>query len=80
MTRPYDVTKTREFLDMESDNFPQKNGVWSILHSGSYVSLHQPGGGGYVQIPRKQFNAIVDWYMRDQPAVADAKIKKTETA
>jgi hypothetical protein len=65
--KPYDVTDVEQFLDMESDNHPCEVDKWSILHNGDYVSLHPPRGGRYVLIPRDQFNAIVDWYMADQP-------------
>ncbi|WP_262027102.1 hypothetical protein [Microvirga sp. Mcv34] len=64
--RPYDVTDTARFLQMESDNHPQEFGHWSILHNGDHVSLHGPDGG-WIEIPRDQFNAIVDWYMAPQP-------------
>lgn len=79
MTRPYDVTKDSQLLGMESDNFPPEPDKWSILHSGDHVSIHPPRGGGYYTIPRKQFNALVDWYMRDQPTRAKPK-RKLKTA
>jgi len=66
--RPYDVKTDDDLLKMESDNAPRRDGsdYWSILHTGDTISLHPPGGGTYVKIPRKDFNAIVDWYMKDQ--------------
>ncbi|MFC6487309.1 hypothetical protein [Nitratireductor sp. GCM10026969] len=68
--RPYDVRDTEELLSMESDNYPQDSGVWSILHHGDTVSIHAPSGGGWVDIPVEQFNEMVDWYMRPQPVEA----------
>ena len=65
--RPYDVMDTDQFLEMESDNHPLDLAVWSILHSGTHVSLHAPNGEMHIEIPRDQFNAIVDWYLADQP-------------
>jgi len=68
--RPYDVKREADLLAMVSDNHPQESDVWSILNSGDHVSLHSPAGEGksfFVSIPRNQFNAIVDWYMADQP-------------
>ena len=56
-------------LSLQSDNHPQDGTVWSILISGDHVSLHAPpqgGRGAWVEIPRDQFNAIVDWYVKDQ--------------
>ena len=64
--RPYDVKKADQLIGMESDNFPPNPNKWSILHSGETISLHPPSGRGFVVIPRNQFNAIVDWYLRDQ--------------
>lgn len=63
--RPYDVTDTEQLVNMESDNHGE-SGEWSILHNGDRVTLHAPGGGRWVDIPRDQFNSIVDWYMAEQ--------------
>lgn len=65
--RPYDVTDVEQFLEMESDNHPRESDKWSILHNGSYVTLHPPKSGSWIEIPRDQFNVIVDWYMANQP-------------
>lgn len=64
--RPYDVKDTDEFIGMESDNYPGDPAFWSILHNGNFVSIHKPYGGAWIEIPRDQFNAIVDWYMKPQ--------------
>ena len=64
--RPYDVTKVEQFLDMESDNHPPEPDKWSILHNGNYVSLLAPNGANWIEIPRDQFNVMVDWYMAEQ--------------
>jgi hypothetical protein len=56
-------------LSLQSDNHPQDDTVWSILILGDRVSLHAPpqaDRGTWVEIPRDQFNAIVDWYVKDQ--------------
>jgi hypothetical protein len=68
--RPYDAKSEEDLLAMESDNHPQDSAVWSILHNGDHVSLHSPSPtdrAHFITIPRDQFNAIVDWYMADQP-------------
>ena len=65
--RPYDARTTYQLLKMETDNFPREAEKWSILHNGQNVSLHAPNGDGYISIPVEDFNAIVDWYMADQP-------------
>ncbi|WP_421591153.1 hypothetical protein [Shinella sp. M27] len=68
--RPYDVKTDADILAMESDNHPQDATVWVILNDVDNVSLHAPalpdGRSQWVTIPRDQFNAIVDWYMKDQ--------------
>lgn len=56
--RPRDVKRVTEFRRMESDN-NQAYG-WSILHNGDHISLHSPKGGTWVEIPKKDFDAIVD--------------------
>ena len=75
--RPYDVKSADDILRMESDNFPGDPDKWSIMNSEDHVSLHPPaddsGKAWWVQIPRDQFNAIVDWYMRDQSTKADER-------
>lgn len=73
MPRPRDAKTFDQICELRRDNYPPKHGVWSILLSDDHVSLHQPDGG-YVTIPRREFNVIVDWYMRDQ---APAKKRKT---
>lgn len=72
--RPRDVRSEADILRMRSDNFPRNPEKWGILNDIDKVSLHPPQGGGWIEIPRKEFNAIVDWYMRDQkplPASSD---------
>lgn len=67
--RPYDVKTEDDILSMQSDNHPQDSAVWSILNHSDHVSLHAPADGSrgvWIEIPRGQFNAIVDWYMKDQ--------------
>jgi hypothetical protein len=66
--RPYDVKSDDDLVAMESDNHPQDSRVWSILNQADKVSLHAPVGHqvAWFEIPRDQFNAIVDWYMKDQ--------------
>ena len=66
--RPYDVKSDDDIVAMESDNHPQDHRVWSILNQADKVSLHAPSslGAAWIEIPRDQFNAIVDWYMKDQ--------------
>lgn len=68
--RPYDATTFEDHLSLKSDNHPQDSTVWSILLSGEdHISLHAPADGqkgAWIEIPRDQFNAIVDWYMKDQ--------------
>ena len=72
--RPYDAKTEDQICKLRRDNYPAESGVWSILIGDDHVSLHQPGGGGFVVIPRDQFNTIVRWYMRDQaPAKKAAK-------
>ncbi|TPM39623.1 hypothetical protein [Mesorhizobium sp. B2-3-4] len=69
--KPYDVRSEADLLAMESDNHPQDAGVWSIMNGEDHISLHPPVEGSstyFIRIPRDQFNAIVDWYMADQPA------------
>lgn len=54
---------------MESDNHPIDIRVWSILNHGDKVSFHPPAQSdwvGFIEIPRDQFNTIVDWYVKDQ--------------
>lgn len=68
--KPYDVKTEDEILAMESDNHGGYD-VWSIMTTADHVSLHPPVAEGqthakWVEIPRDQFNAIVDWYIADQ--------------
>lgn len=64
--RPYDAKTLDEVCELRRDNYPAETDVWSILVGGDHVSLHPPGGGSYVLIPRADFNNLVRWYMRDQ--------------
>lgn len=70
--RPYDVTKHKDLLALQRDNFPADHDVWSILVGVDHVSLHQPDGG-FVSIPTEQWRNIVQWYMTDQAELAKKK-------
>lgn len=65
--RPYDTNCEADLIAMESDNFGDRD-KWSILNTADSVSLHppHPTGFDYILIPKDQFRAIVDWFMRDQ--------------
>lgn len=63
---PYDAHRIKEILKLKEDNFPRKTDKFSILLGENTVSIHCPEGGGYVVIPKRQFNKIVDWYLEDQ--------------
>ncbi len=67
--RPRDCRSEKDLLRCRTDNAPLRNDVWSILNGEDHVSLHGPSGQGYVTIPRKEFNTIVDWYNRDQKPI-----------
>lgn len=73
--RPYDVTSMDQLVRMQEDNFPRDADRFSILIAEDKVSIHYPRGGSgramWFEIPRDQFNAIVDWYLR--PQVLDAE-------
>lgn len=67
--RPYDVKSEADQLAMATDNHPQDVHVWSMLNHDDKVSLHPPANSdwiGFVEIPRDQFNAMIDWYTLDQ--------------
>lgn len=76
--RPYDAKKHADIMKLDRDNYPAGSDVWTILVSDDRVSLHAPEGGSYVVVPSKQFRAIVDWYLKDQPEQKQAKRKKVE--
>ena len=79
--RPRDAKTFDQFCELSRDNYPAANDKFSILISDDHVSIHPPNGGGFYRIPRSQFNAIVDWYMRDQPAKkAKASKRKSVSA
>ena len=65
--RPRDVKRESQIIKLAEDNFPRRSDRWSILLGHDGVSLHPPSGESFfIKIPRGQFNAIVDWYMRPQ--------------
>lgn len=52
---------------LKTDNYPANPEKWSILLNVDHITLFRPNGeGGYINIPRDQFNIIIDWYNRDQ--------------
>lgn len=63
---PREAKTFDQICALKRDNYPSSNAKFSILLSEGSVSLHQPNGVGYYSIPRREWNAIVDWYMRDQ--------------
>lgn len=65
--RPRDAKTSKDRCALVEDNFPRDPDEWGILLDDDHVSIHMPGGGGWVEIPREQWDALVDWYMRDQP-------------
>lgn len=67
--KPRDAKTIRQIIRLKSDNFPPDSNKWGILLSDEkHVSLFGPAklNMDYVRIPRKQFNAIIDWYNKDQ--------------
>lgn len=69
---PRDATTLKKILTLKEDNFPREPEKWGILVTEGDVSIHPPHGGGFIRIPRKQFNALIDWYQREQAPDAAA--------
>lgn len=71
--RPYDVQVCDEFVEMASDTSLGYPNNFTVAHHGHYVSIHAPRSFHVLQIPRDQFNAIVDWYTAPQEVKAQVK-------
>ncbi len=69
--RPRDTKTQKDLLNQKSDNKSTKD-YW-ILDNGNGVTIaHQRNGNKsvwMVRLPKKQFNALIDWYNKDQKRV-----------
>ena len=65
--RPRDAVTHEDRAALAQDNFPPDPDKFGILLDDDHVSIHVPGGGSWVEIPREEWDALVDWYTRDQP-------------
>lgn len=69
--RPRDAKTLKQVCDLRTDNFDVKGG-WVLLDGNGKYSItiaRQVEGHAVTQqinIPRREFNQIVDWYMREQ--------------
>lgn len=61
--KPIDAKTDDEICKLPRDNFPASTGKWTAFLQPHSVSLHQPNGGGWVEIPREQWDVICKWYM-----------------
>lgn len=71
---PREATTLEKILKLSQDNWPIEPKKWSILVSENRISIHQPVNGGFLSIPRKEFDALIDWYQRDQKPEADEAV------
>ena len=70
--RPYDCKTIDQVCALRRDNFDA--GDFWIITDGYNVSLAEQKVGekstGMVTIPRREFNRLVTWYMREQKVSA----------
>lgn len=68
--KPRDATTERAHLRLQTDNWETKN-FWILLNAQGGVTLAKQRNGEnaewIVQVPFRDFNALVDWYLREQP-------------
>ena len=66
--QPYDAKTEKHLLSMSRDNITF--GDFWMLNSSDHVTMaHQKVGEGaraMLSMPKKEFNRMVAWYMRDQ--------------
>lgn len=79
MMRPYDVKTERQLLDLTSDNRNTKH-AWILLGVNHVTVCVQQSGGppiGQASMSRRDFNRLIDWYMKDQKARKRVKPRPT---
>ena len=66
--RPYDCGSFDEVCELQTDHHELKN--WWISVDGYEVSIYEQRSGetvhSSVSVPKRQFDALVQWYMRQQ--------------
>lgn len=63
--RPADASGARAARQLQSSEHESGGAVLQITDAG--VALWRLGADGLVEIPRRHFQALVDWWLRDQP-------------
>jgi hypothetical protein len=64
--KPINAKSENTIGKLPRDNYPPEVGHWSILLSPDHVALHLPEGGGWAEIPRKEFDRLARWYVLGQ--------------
>lgn len=68
MMTPRTARTMRELVSLERDNYETKDG-WIIVDGFSVTVAAQESGKsptGIVKLNRRTFNALIDWYNREQ--------------
>jgi hypothetical protein len=69
VSRPIDARTEKQLCKLLSDNYATKN-YW-ILHAIDHITICKQSSGSsaeeMMQIPRKDFNKLIEWYIKEQP-------------
>lgn len=69
--RPRDTKTFKQICKLRTDNHDTKDG-WIIIDVGEVLLCNQRNGEastGQVKFSRRAFNALIDWYQREQGKV-----------
>ncbi len=69
--KPIEANSLKKLCKLKRDNYPSKSEAWTILVHPRYITLFPPAKhrAAYIPIPKKQFNAIVKWYLKNQKSI-----------
>lgn len=69
---PREVTRESAIIKLKSDNISTKK-FWALIH-GRHITIAKQANGEQadfmIEIPKKDFNTIIDWYNKKQPPIA----------
>lgn len=70
--RPYDADTEKKVCELQRDSIDVGRTAFSIDEYHVYLAREDRGAEGRIEIPRKEFRKIVDWFLTEQASRTNA--------
>lgn len=76
--KPIEAKTHDDICKLKRDNIETVSGFGLLLSDEDHISIHQPKGGRYIELPRRDFEEMIARYVRGVVPAGDARTESGE--